>query len=154
MQKENELTYSTSVKKYKFYDFIMAAFVTILLCSNIIGAEKVVSLFGFTFGAGILFFPISYFFNDILTEVYGYARSRKVVWAGFAALGFASLMSAVVVGLPAAPGWVHQDAYVVVFGQTTRIVAASLTAFFSGEFVNSFVLAKMKLTTNGKYLWT
>ncbi|MFA6025731.1 MAG: VUT family protein, partial [Ignavibacteriaceae bacterium] len=95
MQKENEPTSPTSVKKYKFYDFIMAAFVTILLCSNIIGAEKVVSLFGFTFGAGILFFPISYFFNDILTEVYGYARSRKVVWAGFAALGFASIMSAV-----------------------------------------------------------
>jgi len=154
MKKENEPTSQTSAKKFKYYDFIMAAFVTILLCSNIIGAEKVVSLFGFTFGAGILFFPISYFFNDILTEVYGYARSRKVVWAGFAALGFASVMSAVVVGLPAAPGWIHQDAYVVVFGQTTRIVLASLTAFFSGEFVNSFVLAKMKLSTNGKYLWT
>ncbi len=154
MQKENEPTSPISVKKYKFYDFIMAAFVTILLCSNIIGAEKVVSLFGFTFGAGILFFPISYFFNDILTEVYGYARSRKVVWAGFAALGFASIMSAVVVGLPPAQGWMHQDAYVVVFGQATRIVLASLTAFFSGEFVNSFVLAKMKLSTNGKYLWT
>jgi len=153
MKKEIEVTPSTSIKKYKYYDFIMAAFVTILLCSNIIGAEKVVSLFGFTFGAGILFFPISYFFNDILTEVYGYARSRKVVWAGFAALGFASLMSAVVVGLPPASGWLHQEAYAVVFGQTTRIVLASLTAFFSGEFVNSFVLAKMKLSTNGKHLW-
>lgn len=147
------LAEAPTVKKYKFYDFIMAAFVTILLCSNIIGAEKVVSLFGFTFGAGILFFPISYFFNDILTEVYGYARSRKVVWAGFAALAFASLMSAVVVGLPPAQGWTHQEAYVAVFGQTTRIVIASLTAFFSGEFVNSFVLAKMKLSTNGKFLW-
>lgn len=154
MKTEDNLTAPTPVKKYKFYDFIMAAFVTILLCSNIIGAEKVVSLFGFTFGAGILFFPISYFFNDILTEVYGYARSRKVVWAGFAALGFASIMSAVVVGLPPAQGWMHQHAYVVVFGQTTRIVLASLMAFFSGEFVNSFVLAKMKLSTNGKYLWT
>ena len=141
-------------KKYKYYDLIMAAFVTVLLCSNIIGAEKVVSLFGFTFGAGILFFPISYFFNDILTEVYGYARSRKVVWAGFAALIFASVMSAVVIALPPAQGWIHQDAYEVVFGQTTRIVIASLTAFFCGEFANSYVLAKMKLFTEGKFLWT
>ena len=143
-----------AVKKFKYYDFIMAAFVTILLCSNIIGAEKVVSIWGFSFGAGILFFPISYFFNDILTEVYGYARSRKVVWAGFTALGFASFMSWVVVTLPPAKGWIHQDAYIVVFGQTPRIVIASLLAFFSGEFVNSFVLAKMKIFTSGKFLWT
>jgi hypothetical protein len=131
----------------------MAAFVTILLCSNIIGAEKVVNVWGFSFGAGILFFPISYFFNDILTEVYGYARSRKVVWAGFAALGFASFMAWVVVTLPPAAGWVHQEAYVIVFGQTPRIVVASLLAFFSGEFVNSYVLAKMKIFTTGKFLW-
>jgi len=142
------------IHKYKFYDFIMAAFVTILLCSNIIGAEKVVTVLGFSFGAGILFFPISYFFNDILTEVYGYARSRKVVWAGFTALGFASFMAWVVIKLPPAQGWVHQAAYETVFGQTWRIVLASLLAFFSGEFVNSFVLAKMKLYTSGKFLWT
>ena len=142
-----------SPKKFKFYDLIMAAFVTILLCSNIIGAEKVVSIAGFSFGAGILFFPLSYFFNDILTEVYGYARSRKVVWAGFAAMGFASFMSWVVVTLPPAKGWIHQNAYEVVFGQTPRIVIASLLAFFSGEFVNSYVLAKMKVFTTGKFLW-
>jgi uncharacterized integral membrane protein (TIGR00697 family) len=141
-------------KRYRYYDLIMAAFVTVLLCSNIIGAEKVVNLFGFSFGAGILFFPISYFFNDVLTEVYGYARSRKVVWAGFSALIFASVMAAVVVGLPAAQGWSHQGSYEVVFGQTPRIVLASLTAFFCGEFANSFVLAKMKLITEGKLLWT
>ena len=139
--------------KYKFYDFIMAAFVTILLCSNLIGVEKVVTVFGFSFGAGILFFPISYFFNDILTEVYGYARPRKVVWAGFAAMGFASFMAWVVIKLPPAQGWVHQAAYETVFGQTWRIVLASLLAFFSGEFVNSYVLAKMKLFTSGKFLW-
>jgi uncharacterized integral membrane protein (TIGR00697 family) len=143
-----------SPKKFKFYDLIMAAFVTVLLCSNIIGAEKVVSIAGFSFGAGILFFPLSYFFNDILTEVYGYARSRKVVWAGFGAMGFASLMSWVVVTLPPAQGWIHQNAYEVVFGQTPRIVVASLLAFFSGEFVNSYVLAKMKVFTTGKFLWT
>lgn len=145
---------TTSVKKFKYYDLIMAAFVTVLLCSNVIGAEKVVRLWGFTFGAGILFFPISYFFNDILTEVYGYARSRKVVWAGFSALIFASVMAMVVVALPAAPGWVHQDAYQAIFGVTPRIVIASLTAFFCGEFANSFVLAKMKVFTSGKLLWT
>ena len=141
------------IKRFKYYDLIMAAFVTILLCSNIIGAEKVVNVWGFSFGAGILFFPISYFFNDILTEVYGYARSRKVVWAGFAALGFASFMAWVVVTLPPAAGWIHQDAYIIVFGQTPRIVIASLLAFFSGEFVNSYVLAKMKIFTTGKFLW-
>lgn len=140
--------------KYKYYDLIMAAFVTILLCSNLIGAEKVVTILGFSFGAGILFFPISYFFNDILTEVYGYARSRKVVWAGFAALGFASFMAWVVIKLPPAQGWIYQEAYETVFGQTWRIVLASLLAFFSGEFVNSYVLAKMKLFTKGKFLWT
>ena len=142
-----------AIKRFKYYDLIMAAFVTILLCSNIIGAEKVVNVWGFSFGAGILFFPISYFFNDILTEVYGYARSRKVVWAGFAALGFALFMSWVVVTLPPASGWLHQDAYLIVFGQTPRIVLASLLAFFSGEFVNSYVLAKMKIFTTGKFLW-
>lgn len=141
------------IKRFKYYDLIMAAFVTILLCSNIIGAEKVVNVWGFSFGAGILFFPISYFFNDILTEVYGYARSRKVVWAGFAALGFASFMAWVVVTLPPAAGWIHQDAYIIVFGQTPRIVIASLLAFFFGEFVNSYVLAKMKIFTTGKFLW-
>ena len=141
------------IKKFKYYDLIMAAFVTVLLCSNIIGAEKVVTVAGFSFGAGILFFPISYFFNDILTEVYGYARSRKVVWAGFGAMGFASIMSWVVVSLPPAQGWIHQSAYEVVFGQTPRIVAASLLAFFSGEFVNSYTLAKMKVFTTGRFLW-
>jgi uncharacterized integral membrane protein (TIGR00697 family) len=139
---------------FKYYDFIMAAFVTILLCTNLIAAEKVITVWGLTCGGGILFFPISYFFNDILTEVYGYARSRKVVWAGFTAMIFASFMATVVVKLPPAQGWVHQAAYDTVFGQTPRIVLASLTAFFCGEFVNSYVLAKMKVLTNGKKLWT
>ena len=141
-------------KCFRYYDLIMASFVTILLCSNLIGAEKVITVWGFTCGAGILFFPISYFFNDILTEVYGYARSRKVVWAGFSAMAFASVMATVIIHLPAAQGWVHQAAYETVFSQTPRIVLASLTAFFCGEFTNSFVLAKMKVLLNGKMLWT
>jgi len=132
---------------------VMALFVTILLCSNVIGAAKVATVWGFTFGAGVLFFPISYIFNDVLTEVYGYARARKVVWAGFGAIIFASFMSWVIVTLPPAMGWNDQQAYETVFGQTPRIVFASLTAFFVGEFANSYVLAKMKVRTNGRHLW-
>ena len=138
---------------YKYYDLVMALFVTILLCSNVIGAAKVCTVWGFTFGAGVLFFPISYIFNDVLTEVYGYARARKVVWAGFGAIIFASFMSWVVVTLPPAEGWNDQRAYETVFGQTPRIVFASLTAFFVGEFANSYVLAKMKIFTSGRHLW-
>jgi uncharacterized integral membrane protein (TIGR00697 family) len=140
-------------RTFKYYDLVMALFVTILLCSNVIGAAKVCTVWGFTFGAGVLFFPISYIFNDVLTEVYGYARARKVVWAGFGAIIFASFMSWVVVSLPPAEGWNDQAAYRAVFGQTPRIVFASLTAFFVGEFANSYVLAKMKVRTNGRYLW-
>ncbi|RMF08139.1 MAG: VUT family protein [Alphaproteobacteria bacterium] len=141
-------------QKYRYYDLMMAAFVAVILCSNLIGPAKVASLWGFTFGAGVLFFPVSYVFGDVLTEVYGYARARKVVWAGFAALGFASFMSWVIVSLPPAAGWDDQAAYETVFGQTPRIVAASLIAFFAGELVNAYVLAKMKIWTAGRWLWT
>jgi uncharacterized integral membrane protein (TIGR00697 family) len=106
------------------------------------------------FGAGVLFFPISYVFGDILTEVYGYARSRRVIWSGFAALAFASFMAWVVVQLPPAASWKNQAAYEVAFGSTWRIALASMIAYFCGEFVNSFVLAKMKIWTAGKHLWT
>lgn len=140
-------------RTYKYYDLVMAAFVTILLCSNLIGAAKVCEFKGFTFGAGIFFFPLSYVFGDILTEVYGYARARKVVWAGFAAMVFVSLMSYVVIKMPPSPQWGNQAALETMFGSTWRIVMASLVAFFLGEFTNSFVLAKMKLITKGKALW-
>ncbi|QQR81012.1 MAG: queuosine precursor transporter [Deltaproteobacteria bacterium] len=143
----------TSRPNYKYYDLIMAAFVTTLLCSNLIGAGKVTKLGSFTFGTGILFFPLSYIFGDVLTEVYGYARSRKVVWAGFSAVFFASFMSWIIIKMPPAPGWTSQEAYVTVFGATPRIVIASLLAFWAGEFSNSYVLAKMKLWTSGKFLW-
>jgi len=141
-------------RQYRYYDLVMAAFVTVLLCANLIGAAKVARLWGFTFGAGVLFFPISYVFGDVLTEVYGYARARKVVWAGFGALGFASFMSWAVLAFPPAPGWPHQAAYETVFGGTPRIVFASLVAYFAGEFCNSYVLAKMKIFTSGRLLWT
>jgi uncharacterized integral membrane protein (TIGR00697 family) len=145
---------STPEKHYRYYDLIMAAFVTILLCSNLIGASKVCTIGGFTFGAGVLFFPISYIFGDVLTEVYGYKRSRKVVWAGFAAMAFASFMAWIVLSLPPASGWPHQAAYETVFGGTYRIVAASLIAYLAGEFVNSYVLAQMKILTQGRHLWS
>jgi hypothetical protein len=140
-------------RTYRYYEFVMAAFVTVLLCSNIIGAAKITEIGGFSFGAGILFFPISYIFGDILTEVYGYARARRVVWAGFGALIFASFMSAVIVALPPAPGWPGQDVYEKAFGATWRIACSSLCAFWAGEFTNSFVLAKMKIWTSGRHLW-
>src|SRR5436189_220890 len=135
----SEAAPSPAARSYKYYDLILGAFVTILLCSNLIGAAKATVVGGFTFGAGILFFPLSYVFGDVLTEVYGYARSRRVVWAGFAALIFASVMSWAIVALPPAPGWPHQAAYSLVFGSTPRIVAASLAAFWAGDFVNSYV---------------
>jgi uncharacterized integral membrane protein (TIGR00697 family) len=141
-------------RSYRYYDLVMAAFVTVLLCANVIGAAKVARLFGITFGAGVLFFPISYIFGDVLTEVYGYARARKVVWAGFGALAFASFMSWAILAFPPAPGWPHQAAYETVFGATPRIVLASLIAYFCGEFCNSYLLAKMKLRTHGRLLWT
>jgi uncharacterized integral membrane protein (TIGR00697 family) len=146
-------------RSYRYYEFVMAAFVTVLICSNLIGPAKIAQLElplvgTIVFGAGALFFPISYVFGDILTEVYGYSRARRVIWAGFAGLGFASFMAAVVVALPPAPFWKHQAAYEVAFGSTWRIVAASMIAYFCGEFVNSFVLAKMKIRTAGKWLWT
>jgi len=140
-------------RNYKYYDLIMAIFVTVLLCSNLIGVSKVVTVGGFTFGGGNLFFPISYLFGDILTEVYGYARSRRVVWAGFCALIFAAFMSWVVISLPPAEGYTGQQAIEQVFGATPRIVAASMFAYFAGEFTNSYVLAKMKILTAGKHLW-
>ena len=149
----------TAPRNYRYYEFVMAAFVTVLICANLIGPAKIAQLdlplLGIvTFGAGVLFFPISYVFGDILTEVYGYARARRVIWAGFAGLGFASFMTTVVVALPPAPFWTHQAAYEVAFGNTPRIVAASMIAYFCGEFVNSYVLAKMKLATRGRWLWT
>jgi uncharacterized integral membrane protein (TIGR00697 family) len=139
---------------FRWFDFVMAAFVTVLLLSNLIGAAKLSTLWGFTFGAGILFFPLGYVIGDVLTEVYGYARARRCVWAGFGAMTFMAVMSWVVVAMPPADGWTGQAAYESVFGSTWRIVFASLLAFWAGEFANSFVLSKMKILTKGKHLWS
>ena len=146
-------------RQYRYYEFVMAAFVTVLICANLIGPAKIsqveLPLVGtLVFGAGVLFFPISYVFGDILTEVYGYARARRVIWAGFAGLAFASFMAYVVVALPPAPFWKNQEAYEIAFGTAWRVAGASMIAYFCGEFVNSFMLAKMKIATAGKWLWT
>lgn len=143
----------------RYFDFVMAAFVTILLLSNVLGAGKVATvdlpLIGdWPFGAGILFFPVGYVIGDVLTEVYGYARARRCIWAGFAALLFMAFMAWVVVALPPAADWTGQANYEAVFGQVPRIVFASIIAFWAGELTNSYVLAKMKIWTRGKHLWT
>ena len=149
-----------AVKTYRYYDLILGAYVCVVLCANLIGAAKVATVHvpgwgPLTFMAGVLFFPISYFFGDILTEVYGYARDRRVVWSGFAALAFASFMSVVIVWLPPADFWrARQPAVEEIFGNTPRIVAASMIAFWCGSFVNSYVLAKMKIWTRGRMLWS
>lgn len=162
-------------RHFRYFDYMIAAFVAILLLSNLIGAAKLSTVWGFTFGAGILFFPVSYVLGDVLTEVYGYSNARRCVWTGFVALAFMAFMSTVVVAMPASPGWgcaasadprfsavlaqsdvgtICQATYDSVFGSTWRIALASLIAFWSGEFVNSFVLAKMKVWTGGRMLWT
>jgi uncharacterized integral membrane protein (TIGR00697 family) len=146
-------------RDFEYFDFVMAAFVAILLLSNVLGAGKIASatvpgLGPWPFGAGILFFPLSYVIGDVLTEVYGYARARRCIWAGFAGLLFMAFMSWVVVALPPDASWNGQAAYESVFGQVPRIVFASVCAFWAGEFVNSFVLAKMKIWTKGRMLWT
>jgi len=132
----------------------MTVFVTVLICANLIGAPKVTKLFGIEFGSAIFFFPISYIFGDVLTEVYGYARARKVVWMGFGAALFAALMSWFVIIMPPSPDWHNQREYEIVYGNSVRIVCSSLAAYFFGELSNSYVLAKMKIWTKGKFLWT
>ncbi|HEY3785858.1 MAG TPA: queuosine precursor transporter [Steroidobacteraceae bacterium] len=147
-------------KNFKYYDLLLGAYVCVLLCANLIGPAKVSTIQvpgigAVTFVAGVLFFPFSYFFGDVLTEVYGYARDRRVVWSGFGALVFASIMATVIVQLPPAEFWKAQQASVAaVFGNTPRIISASIIAFWCGSFVNSYVLARMKILTRGRWLWT
>ncbi len=147
---------------FRYYDFLVAGMVAVLLCSNLIGPGKVgiveLPLIGaFAFGAGNLFFPVSYILGDVLTEVYGYARARRAIWAGFAAMIFATIMSTIVVSMPAAPDepWnaTLQPALEIVFGNTWRIVAASIIGYWVGDFINSYVMARMKIWTQGRHLW-
>lgn len=142
-----------SDRTYRYIDLVMAAFVAVLLISNI-ASTKIVAFGPFSFDGGTLLFPLAYIFGDVLTEVYGYRRSRRVIWTGFFWLVMTALVLGIVDWLPAASDWSGQDAFHAILGQTPRIVAASLLAYFAGEFSNSFVLAKMKLATQGRWLWT
>ena len=141
------------MRRYKYFDIILGLFVAVLLISNV-ASSKILRLGPFTFDGGTILFPISYIFGDILTAVYGYANSRRVIWTGFFAALLMSVIFIIVGKLPPAPVWNDQDAYQKILGLTPRIVIASLLAYFSGEFSNSYTLAKMKILTRGKWLWT
>ena len=138
---------------YRYFDIIAGLFVAVLLISNI-ASTKIVQLWKFTFDGGTILFPLSYIFGDILTEVYGYRKSRRVIWIGFFSALLMSLTLVLIGLIKPAAGWEFQDAYMKILGQTPRIVAASLVAYFAGEFSNSFVLAKMKILTRGRWLFT
>lgn len=138
---------------YRYFDLIMALFVAVLLISNV-ASSKILELGPFTFDGGTILFPISYIFGDILTEVYGYRRSRRVIWVGFGCAGLMAGVFALVGALPPAAGWENQEAYEAILGTTPRIVLGSLIAYFAGEFSNSYTLAKMKILTRGRWLWT
>lgn len=148
------------VRGYRLFDYLVAALVTVALCSNLISASKIGQLGTFTYGAGVLFFPFSYILGDVLTEVYGYKQARKAIWAAFGALFFAAVMSWVVLSVPPAPAWTSEDgrglqqSWEDVFSNTPRIVLASLAAFLLGEWTNAVAMAKMKVWTGGRWLWT
>lgn len=141
-----------AMKNYKYFDIIIGLFVAVLLISNI--ASTKIILFGpFTFDGGTLLFPLSYIFGDILTEVYGYQKSRKVIWTGFFCAALMSAILFIVGKLPAAADWPYQEDYNHILGLSMRIICASLIAYFAGEFSNSYILAKLKIKTAGKFLW-
>jgi uncharacterized integral membrane protein (TIGR00697 family) len=139
-------------RQYHYLDLIMAVFVTVLIVSNI-ASTKVMVLGPFTFDGGTILFPLAYIFGDVLTEVYGYRASRRVIWTGFACLALMAITLSIVDLLPAASDWTLQEAYHAILGQTPRIVLGSLAAYWAGEFVNSYVLAKLKVYTAGRWLW-
>jgi uncharacterized integral membrane protein (TIGR00697 family) len=141
------------LKESRYYELLVHIFVVILLISNLV-APKICQLGPFKVSGALLLFPITYIFGDIFTEVYGYAGSRRAIWIGFFASGLMALMAKLIVLMPAAPGWNNQVAYATVFNFVPRVVGASLIAFWAGEFMNSYVMAKMKLATDGRYLWT
>ena len=141
------------VRRYKYLDALTTMFVVILLVSNLV-AQKICMIGPFAVSGAILLFPITYIFGDVFTEVYGFSASRRAIWLGFFGTSLLYLMGAIVIALPGAPEWKNQQAFQVVFGFIPRILAASLIAFWAGEFANSYTMAKLKLWTNGEKLWT
>jgi uncharacterized integral membrane protein (TIGR00697 family) len=149
---ENPAETIVESRSYKYLDYITGIFVAVLLISNT-ASVKILNLGWFAFDGGTILFPLAYIFGDILTEVYGYRRSRRVIWTGFFSIILMAAVYAIVGYLPAAEGWGMQDAYISILGIVPRIVLASIIAYFAGEFSNSYILAKMKVWMNGKYLW-
>jgi uncharacterized integral membrane protein (TIGR00697 family) len=139
--------------RYRYYDLLVHVFVVILLISNLVG-QKITAIGPFRLSGAQMFFPITYIFGDVFTEVYGYGASRRAIWIGFGASAFLAMVGLLTVWLPPAPGWNNQEAFAKVFGFVPRMIVASLIAFWCGEFANSFVLSKMKILTRGRYLWT
>jgi uncharacterized integral membrane protein (TIGR00697 family) len=142
-----------SARRYKYLDALTTMFVVILLVSNLV-AQKICMIGPFAVSGAVLLFPITYIFGDVFTEVYGFSASRRAIWLGFFGTALLYLMGAAVIALPGAPDWKNQQAFAVVFGFIPRILAASLIAFWAGEFANSYTMAKLKLLTDGRKLWT
>ena len=140
-------------RSFRYFDILTSVFIVVLLISNLVG-QKICAFGGLRVSGAQLLFPITYIFGDIFTEVYGYAASRRTIWIGFFASGLMALLGLVVVAMPPAPEWPNQAAFATVFGIVPRLVVASLIAFWCGEFANSYVMAKMKLWTGGRHLWT
>ncbi len=138
---------------FKYYDLLASIFIVVLVISNLVG-QKICAFGPFRVSGAQLLFPITYIFGDVFTEVYGYGGSRRIIWIGFTANFVMAVLGNIIVALPAAPEWKNQEAFATVFHQVPRLVAASLIAYWCGEFANSFTLAKMKLLTGGKWLWT
>ena len=142
------------MKPYKYLDIATVAFVVTLFLSDFVGNAKVAHIGTFTFTSGVILFPFSYLLGDVLTEVYGYSKSRRVIWIGFIALVISVVLVQIMIYMPPAQGWPNQNAYKTIFSNSARVVLCSLLAFWAGEFTNSYTLAKMKIFTNGKHLWT
>jgi uncharacterized integral membrane protein (TIGR00697 family) len=140
-------------RRFQYYDLLVHIFVVILLISNLVG-QKVTAIGWFRISAAQLFFPVTYIFGDVFTEVYGYGASRRAIWIGFMASALLAALGLFAVWLPPAPEWPNQGAFATVFEFVPRMIAASLIAFWCGEFANSYVMAKMKLLTGGRMLWT
>jgi queuosine precursor transporter len=141
------------LRTYRHFDLLLSIFLVVLLISNLVG-QKICNIGGFYVSGAQLLFPITYIFGDVFTEVYGYAASRRAIWLGFLANALLAVMGLITVWLPPAPGWKNQEAFATVFYQIPRLIVASLIAYWCGEFANSYTLAKMKLWTGGRMLWT
>ena len=141
------------LRSFRYFDILLSVFIVVLLISNLVG-QKIVAVGWFRISGAQLLFPITYIFGDVFTEVYGYGASRRAIWLGFFASALMAVMGLAVVALPPAPDWPNQNAFATVFDFVPRLVVASLIAYWAGEFANSYTMAKMKILTGGRHLWT